>query len=70
MTTTALPVAREAKSPGQEFHVGNVLQPITSAMPRGTTVKVFSMRRGSAPGLGPGFSHRAVRGMRVISTHA
>ena len=33
----------EAKSPGQEFQVGNVLQPITSATPRGTTVKVFSI---------------------------
>ena len=36
-TTTGLPVTSEANSPGQEFQVGNVLQPITSATPRGTT---------------------------------
>ena len=34
-TTTALPVTSEANSPGQEFQVGKVLQPITSATPRG-----------------------------------
>ena len=40
---------------------------MTSAIPRGTIVKVFSMRSGSPR---PGFSHSAVAGVRVISTHA
>src|SRR4029077_19381171 len=65
-TITALPVTRDAKSPGQEFQVGKVLQPITSATPRGTTVNVFSIVSGTLPG----FSQTAVRGVRVISTHA
>ncbi len=43
-----------------------MLQPITSATPRGTTVKVFSIFTGTLPG----FSQTAVRGVRVISTHA
>jgi hypothetical protein len=66
LTTTGLPVTRLAKSPGQEFHVGKVLQPMTSATPRGTTVKVFSIRSGYLPG----FSHSAVAGVRVISVCA
>ena len=66
LTTTGLPVTRLAKRPGQEFHVGKVLQPITSATPRGTTVKVFSMVSGYLPG----FSQRAVAGVRVISVCA
>ena len=65
-TTTGLPVTSEANRPGQEFHVGNVLQPITSATPRGTTVNVFSIVSGTLPG----FSQRAVAGVRVISVHA
>ena len=56
----------EANSPGQEFQVGKVLQPMTSATPRGTTVKVFSI----VIGILPGFSHVAVAGVRVISTYA
>ena len=67
LTTTALPVTSEANSPGQEFQVGNVWQPITSATPRGTTVNVFSIRSGSPR---PGFSQTAVAGVRVISVHA
>ncbi len=66
-TTTALPVTSEAKSPGQEFQVGKVLQPITRATPRGTTVNVFSIRRGSPRA---GFSQTAVAGVRVISVQA
>jgi hypothetical protein len=62
LTTTGLPQTSDANSPGQEFQVGKVLQPITSATPRGTTVKVFSMRSGSPR---PGFSHTAVDGTRV-----
>ena len=58
-TTTALPVTSEANRPGQEFQVGNVLQPITSATPRPTTVKVFSIRIGSPLA---GFSQVAVAG--------
>ena len=65
-TTTGLPVTSEAKRPGQEFHVGKVLQPITSATPRGTTVNVFSITSGCLPG----FSQRAVAGVRVISVQA
>ena len=65
-TTTELPVTRDANSPGHEFHVGKVLQPITSATPRGTTVNVFSIRSGSPRA---GFSHSAVAGVRVISVH-
>ena len=65
-TMTGLPVTSDAKRPGQEFHVGNVLQPITSAIPRGTTVKVFSIVSGTLPG----FSQSAVRGVRVISVQA
>ena len=42
MTTTGLPVTSDANRPGQEFHVGKVLQPITSATPRGTIVNVTS----------------------------
>ena len=67
MTTTGLPHTSDAKSPGHEFQVGKVLQPTTSASPRGTTVKVFSMTSGSPR---PGFSHSAVDGVRVISVHA
>ena len=67
LTTTGLPVTSDANSPGQEFHVGNVLHPITSATPRGTTVNVFSIRSGSPAA---GFSHTAVAGVRVISVHA
>jgi hypothetical protein len=66
-TTTALPVTSEAKSPGQEFQVGKVLQPITRATPRGTTVNVFSIRSGSPRA---GFSQTAVAGVRVISVQA
>ncbi len=51
--------------PGQEFHVGNVLQPIDSAIPRGTTVYVFVIRSGSSR---PGFSQIAASGCRVISS--
>ena len=47
LTTTGLPQASEANRPGQEFQVGKVLQPITSATPRGTAVNVFSIRSGS-----------------------
>ena len=65
-TTTELPVTSDAKRPGQEFQVGKVLQPITSATPRGTTVNVFSIVTGTLPG----FSQIAVRGVRVISTQA
>ncbi len=65
-TTTGLPVTSEANRPGHEFQVGKVLQPITNAMPRGTMVKVFSIVSGTLPG----FSQRAVVGVRVISTHA
>ncbi len=65
-TITELPVTSDAKRPGQEFQVGNVLQPITSATPRGTTVNVFSIFSGTLPG----FSQVAVRGVRVISTQA
>ena len=56
LTTTGLPVTSEAKRPGQEFQVGNVLQPITSATPRGTTVNVFSIRIAATL---PGFSQTA-----------
>src|SRR6185312_13869997 len=42
-TTRALPVASEANSPGYEFQVGKVEQPITRPIPRGTAVNVFSM---------------------------
>jgi hypothetical protein len=66
LTTTGLPVTSEAKRPGQEFQVGKVLQPITSATPRGTIVKVFSITSGCLPG----FSHRAFGGVRVISVWA
>ena len=65
LTTTGLPVTSEANRPGQEFQVGNVLQPTTSATPRGTTVNVFSIRIGASR---PGFSQIAVAGTRVIST--
>jgi hypothetical protein len=64
-TTTGLPQARDANRPGQEFQVGKVLQPMTSATPRGTTVNVFSIRSGSPL---PGFSQIAVAGTRVISS--
>jgi hypothetical protein len=62
---TGLPVTSDAKSPGHEFHVGNVLHPTTSASPRGATVNVFSIRIGASR---PGFSQTAVAGTRVIST--
>ena len=68
LTTTAFPVANEAKSPGHEFQVGNVLQPITNATPRGTTWKVFVIRSGSP--LPAGFSHIAVVGVRFCSSCA
>ena len=64
LTTTGLPHTSDANSPGQEFQVGNVLHPITSASPRGTTVNVFSISNGSPR---VGFSHSAVVGVRVIS---
>ena len=67
LTMTGLPHTSDANSPGQEFQVGNVLQPITSASPRGTTVNVFSITSGSPRA---GFSHSAVVGVRVISVHA
>ena len=63
-TMTGFPVTSEANSPGHEFQVGNVLQPITSARPRGTAVYVFSIRSGSPR---PGFSQSAVAGTRPIS---
>ena len=47
LTITGFPVTSEANRPGHEFQVGNVLQPITSARPRGTAVYVFSIRSGS-----------------------
>ncbi len=34
LTSTAFPVASEAKNPGKPFQVGKVLQPISSATPR------------------------------------
>jgi hypothetical protein len=40
LTITGLPVTSEANSPGYEFQVGNVVQPMTRATPRGTTVNV------------------------------
>ena len=43
-----------------------MLHPITSATPRGTTVKVFSIFSGTLPG----FSQTAVAGVRDISTQA
>jgi hypothetical protein len=43
-----------------------VLQPTTSASPRGTTVKVFSIRSGSPR---PGFSQTALPGTWVIAVH-
>ncbi len=64
-TITGLPHAKDANRPGHEFQVGKVLQPMTSARPRGTTVNVFSIRSGSPL---PGFSQTAVAGMRVISS--
>jgi hypothetical protein len=67
-TTTGLPVTSEAKSPGYEFQVGKVLQPITSATPRGTTWKVLVIRSGSP--LPAAFSQPAVPGWRVISAYA
>ena len=70
LTTTGLPVTRDANSPGQPFQVGKVLQPTTIATPRGTAVKVFSIRSGSLSGFGPGFSQTAVAGVRVISVQA
>lgn len=68
LTTTGLPVARDANRPGKEFQVGNVLQPITSAMPRGTMWKVLLIRSGSP--LPAGFSQVAVAGVRAISRYA
>ena len=68
LTTTGLPVASEANRPGYEFQVGNVLQPMTSATPRGTTWNVFVIRSGSP--LPAAFSHPAVPGWRVISAYA
>ena len=47
-----------------------MLQPTTSATPRGTAVKVFSIRSGGLSGFGPGFSQTAVAGVRVISVQA
>jgi hypothetical protein len=67
LTTTGFPHTSEANSPGQEFQVGKVWQPITSPTPRGTTVNVLSIRTGSPR---PGFSHSAVAGCRVISSYA
>ncbi len=64
LTTTGLPQASDANSPGQEFQVGKVLQPMTSATPRGTAVNVFSIRSGASLA---GFSQIAVAGTRVIS---
>ena len=68
LTITALPVASEANRPGYEFQVGNVLQPITRPMPRGTTWNVLLIRSGSP--LPAGFSQSAVAGWRVISACA
>ncbi|CFN72559.1 Uncharacterised protein [Bordetella pertussis] len=48
--------------------MGKVEQPITSAMPRGTTVKRFSILMGSC--LPCGFSQSATPGMRDISCQA
>src|SRR5262249_62183200 len=53
LTTTGLPVTSEAKRPGYEFQVGNVLQPITNPTPRGTTCQVLVIRSGSAEPLEP-----------------
>jgi hypothetical protein len=63
-----LPQASEANRPGYEFQVGNVEHPITRLIPRGTTVKVFSMTSGGR--LPCGFSQRAVAGIRVCSAYA
>jgi hypothetical protein len=59
LTTTALPVTSEANRPGQEFQVGKVLQPITSATPRPVTVKFLVIRIGSPLA---GFSQTASAG--------
>jgi hypothetical protein len=67
LTTTGFPHTSDANRPGHEFQVGNVLHPITSATPRGTTVNVFFMRSGSPR---PGFSQTTVLGTRVISAYA
>jgi hypothetical protein len=65
-TTTAFPVASEANRPGYEFQVGNVLQPTTRAIPRGTTWYFFDIRSGSPRPAG--LAQSAVAGVRVIST--
>ena len=41
LTMAVLPVIRSANSPGTEFHVGNVEQPMTNPMPCGMGVNVF-----------------------------
>ena len=65
LTTTALPVTRLANRPGYEFQVGKVLQPITRATPRGTTVNVLAIRCGGR--LPCGFSQTDSAACRVIS---
>jgi hypothetical protein len=62
-TTTRLPATSEAKIAGHPFQVENEALPMTSPMPRGMTVYVFSSR----PPVPPGLSHTAVGAIRVIS---
>ena len=50
------------------FQVGNVVQPTTRAMPRGTGVNVFSIRSGGR--LPCGFSHTATSACLVCSAYA
>ena len=67
-TITGLPVASAANSPGYVFQVGNVPQPMTSATPRPTISKRFSMTIGGF--LPCGFSQRASCGTKLISRQA
>lgn len=64
LTMAVFPVIRLANSPGREFHVGKVEQPITSPIPRGMGVNVLWSWMLNLP---IGFVHVFWAGKRVSS---